>query len=340
MENLKHPLVFTEWHHGGLFHAQQLLWEKRLGGMLFGPVGGQWVSEGFWKLSSLPDTIKQYLDPLNCYKKSDGFLYYHDKGEEIEQRRITLDMFKTMKFDVILCTLAEHEYTFRELWKKYQPQAKYIRLSGNVGEHVNWNNFDNFIDTTGLYKPPENINAVTICQEFPLDTFGYAPPKNHKIIKNYMNQLKEANALPVWQILKSKLPDFQFKMHGSNGDDGMIDGAQAIGDGMRDMAFLFQVKHHGEGFGHVIHNSYSVGRPAIAMLEFYKGKLAEHFLIDGYSAILLDGKTFDQIVKEIRFWSEPSNHLTMCQNARQLFEKYVDFDKDEVRFREFLQKLK
>lgn len=340
MENQKKPLIFTEWHHGGLFHAQQMLWEKRLGYQLFGPVGGQWVSEGFWKLSQNADTIKQYLDVMSCVKNDDGFLYYHDKGENIEQRRITLEQFKLMKFDVILCTLAEHEYTFRELWQKYQPQAKYIRLSGNVGENVNWDNFNNFIDTTGLYKPPENINAVCIGQEFPLDTFGYAPPTNHKSIKNYMNQLREANALSIWEEFKKRMPEFEFKMHGSNGDDGMVDGSQAIGDGMRDMGFLFQVKHHGEGFGHVIHNSYSVGRPAIVMLEFYKGKLAEHFLIDGFSAILLDGKSFDQVVEEIRFWSIPENHLKMCQNARELFETYVDFDKDEIKFRDFLAKLK
>jgi len=332
--------IFTEWHHGGLFHAQQMLWEKRLGWTLFGPVGTQWVSEGFWKLSEIPATIKQYLDPLSCEKREDGFFYYFDKGEQIWQRRLTLDQFKGMKFDVILCTLAEHESTFRELRNKYQPQAKYIRLSGNTGEHVNWDNFDNFIDTTGLYRPPENKNAVVIGQEFPLDTFGWAPPVKHKTIKNFMNQLRESNAIPIWQDLKYHLPDFEFKMHGSNGDDGMIDGLAALGDAMRDMSFLFQVKHHGEGFGHVIHNSYSVGRPAIAMMEFYKGKLASRFLIDDFSAILLDDKDWSSLVEKIRYWSEPEKHLEMCKNARSLFEKYVNFDEDEKKFRVFLERLK
>jgi len=331
--------IFTEWHHGGLFHAQQMLWEKRLGWKLFGPVGTQWVQEGFWKLSALPDTIMQYLSPLVCEKRPDGFFYYHDKGEDIDQRRLTLDQFKEMKIDVILCTLAEHEYSFRELRDKYQPQAKYIRLSGNVGEQVNWDNFDNFIDTTGLYRPPENKNTVCIGQEFPLDTFGWAPPVKHKTIKNFMNQLSESNALPIWKKIKELLPDFEFKMHGSNGDDKMIDGLPALGDAMRDMSFLFQVKHHGEGFGHVIHNAYSVGRPAIAMMEFYKGKLASRFLIDDFSAILIDDKDWPTLVKKIRYWSEPEKHLEMCKNARGLFEKYVNFDDDEKKFRVFLERV-
>jgi hypothetical protein len=155
-----------------------------------------------------------------------------------------------------------------------------------------------------------------------------------------MNQLNEAKALPIWQELKEQLPEFEFKMHGSNGDDGMIDGLQAMGDAMRDMSFLFQVKHHGEGFGHVIHNCYSVGRPAIAMMEFYEGKLASRFLIDDFSAILIDDKDWPTLVSKIRYWSEPEKHLEMCRNARGLFEKYVNFDEDEKKFRVFMERLK
>jgi hypothetical protein len=332
--------VFTEWHHGGLFHSQQMLWEGRLGGKLFAPVGTQWVTEGYWKLSELPETIKQYLDPLSCRKDPDGYLYYPDESENIEQRRITFEQFKETKFDIILCTLQEHEIIYRDLQKKYQPQAKFIRLSGNTGERTDFSIFDNFIDTTGIYNPPPHINTVQMCQEFPLESFYFEEPKNHKTIKNFMNEMHTAKSLPIWEGLRALLPDYTFKMHGSNGDDGMIAGLPALGDSMRDMAFLFHVKHHGEGFGHVIHNSYSGGRPAIAMMEFYRGKLAEHFLIDDFSAILLDNKNYEQAVEKIRFWSIPENHLRMCKNARGLFEKYVNFDEDEKRFRKFLENLK
>ncbi len=311
-----------------------------MGGKLFAPVGFDWAADGFWRLSQLPETQKQYLYPLTCERDEEGHYRYWDKGEQIWQRRITLEQFKETKFDVIVCSLAEHSASFRTLRDKYQPQAKYIRLSGNTGEQINWDEFDNFIDTTGLYQPPENINSIVMGQEFPLDTFGYADPVNHKTIKNYMNQLHEAGAYQIWQELKGLLPDYNFKMHGSGGDDGMVDGLAAIGDGMRDMSFLFQVKHHGEGFGHVIHNAYSVGRPAIAMLEFYKGKLAEHFLIDGVSAIIIDGKPMEQVAKEIEYFSQPERHILMCHNARALFEKYVDFNADFERFKLFYEKLK
>jgi len=332
--------VFTEWHHGGLFHAMAMMFEDRLGGTLFGPVGYDWVKEGIWKLSDNPDTQKQYLNPEVCTKGQDGFLYWLDKAENYPQRRITLEEFKKMKFDIILCTLQQHEYTFRELWQKYQPQAKYIRLCGNVGEQVNWDNFNNFIDTTKLYQPPANINSVVIHQEFPAEYFYYTEPVNHRRISNFMNQLHEAGAYQIWDGLKIRMLDFEFKMHGSGGDDGMIDGLPNLAQAMRESSFIFQIKHHGEGFGHIIHNAYAVGRPAIAMIEFYRGKLAEHFLIDDYSAIIVDNKDFNTLIEKIRYWSEPDHHRQMCRNARALFEKYVSFDDDEKRFREFLKKLK
>ena len=340
MDTQYRPLVFTEWHHGGLFHAMAMMFEQRLGGTLVGPTGYEWANEGIWRLSKLPGTIRQYLNPEFCVNGSDGFKYYYDKGEDYAQKRVTLDEFKKLKFDIILCTLQEHEYSFRELMQRYQPQAKYIRLCGNVGEQVNWDNFNNFIDTTKLYRPPANINTVVIHQEFPADFFFFTEPTEHMRICNYMNNLPEARALPIWQQLKAELPEFTFKMHGSLGEDGMIDGLPQLAQSMRDSSFIFMVKHQGEGFGHVIHNAYAVGRPVIVQKEFYIGKLAESFLIDDYSAIVIDDKDWPTLIKKIRFWSQPENHKKMCRNARRLFEKYVDFDDDEKKFIKFIQKLK
>jgi hypothetical protein len=77
----------------------------------------------------------------------------------------------------------------------------------------------------------------------------------------------------------------------------------------------------------------------VAVREYYRGKLAEHFLLDGISCILLDDKEPAQVIKEIRYWSEPENHLKMCEAARELFEEYNDFNADYRRFEEWLKKL-
>ncbi len=146
-------------------------------------------------------------------------------------------------------------------------------------------------------------------------------------------------AIPIWRGLQEELPEFDFKMHGSNGEDGGLTGLAKIGDAMRGSSFVFMVKHHGEGYGHVIHNTYCVGRPVIAMRVFYKGKMAEHFLVDDYSAIIIDDKPWPTLLEKIRYWSEPERHAQMCANARGLFEKFVNFDEDEQKFRLFLERV-
>ncbi len=328
--------VFTEWHHGGLFHSLQMMFEGRLGGELFAQVGYDWEENGYWNINDLPTTKIQYLNPDYCIKGKAGIPLFYDPSEEIFQKRITLADFKQTKFDVILCTLQAHQEPFRQLRDRYQPQAKLIRLCGNTGEQVNYEGLDGFIDTTGLYRPPENLPHVIINQEFPMAPFFWEAPKNHKTIKNYMNCLREAQCYPIWQFLKREMPDFDFKMHGSNGDDGGIVGLFNIGKSMRDAGFVFQVKHQGEGFGHIIHNAYASGRPIIGVYEYYAGKLASKFLINDYSAILLDDLTPPEVIKKIKYWSEPERHLTMCQNAYKLFKDYVSFDEDEKKFRTFL----
>src|SRR3990167_2016940 len=103
MNNKKHPLVFTEWHHGGLFQAMVNTFEKRQGGLVFGPTGYEWKERNYWRLSDLPETVKQYLDPESIFQGQDGYQYYYDKAELRVQRRITFEQFKKIKFDIILC---------------------------------------------------------------------------------------------------------------------------------------------------------------------------------------------------------------------------------------------
>jgi hypothetical protein len=332
--------VFTEWHHGGLFHSMQMLFEGRLGMKLYGPVGTQWYSEGFWNYSNNPAVIKQYLDPLDCDMQGDGQLYHFDPSEGICQRRVPFEMFKQMKFDIILCTLQEHQRIYRRLRDLYQPQAKLIQLSGNQGERIDFSIVDNFIDTTNGYDVPSGINTVKMHQEFPLLPFHYEPPANHKTIKNFMNCLHESRFYPIWQMLKKDLPDYYFGMHGGQGDNGNISGLDKLGDAMRGSSFIFQLKAEGEGFGHVIHNAYACGRPVIVAADFYKGKTAECLLEDNVSAIFVDNKSWEAVLEQIRFWSDPIRHAEMCANARKKFEQYVNFDEDEQKFRVFMERLK
>jgi len=332
--------VFTEWHHGGLFQAIVNLFEKRLGGLVFAPVGFEWVENNYWRYALWPETIKQYLDPASCLPSADGWLYYYDPAELRVQRRITFEQFKKTKFDILLCTLAEHQGIYVELKEKYQKQAKLVRLTGNALENIDFENYKNLIDTTALYHPPEDINYILLHQEFPLSYFFYSPPNETKKIKVFINEFSSQPEKVLFDELKKRLPEFQFFVHGSHGEDGFITGLDKLGEAIRDSTFIFHPKRLGEGYGHLIHNFYSCGRPVITFKEYYRGKIAEKLLMDGVTAIFMDGLSLDEIVNKIRYYSDPCRLFKMSLNAHQIFKKEVDFDEEEKEFRKFMARLK
>ena len=47
-DNVNHPIVFADYHHSGLYRSFELLFEKRLGGTLFKPIGWDWWNQGYW----------------------------------------------------------------------------------------------------------------------------------------------------------------------------------------------------------------------------------------------------------------------------------------------------
>jgi len=190
--------VFADYHHGGLYHSLTLQFVKRLGFNLFRPIGMEWVNQHIWQYSDNPDTQKQYLDPAGCELRPDGYYYWRDQAEEIDHKCLTFEQFNSMKIDLIIGSCSQHEIPFAYLQKRFKPEAKYIRLTGNSGEPVDWAVSRNIIDTTNLYIAPPGINRVVIHQEFPLDHFFYQAPPQVNRIRSYLNCMPESPYYSIW----------------------------------------------------------------------------------------------------------------------------------------------
>jgi len=331
--------VFVDYHHGGLYHALHLLFVERLGCELYRPIGLEWAKKGIWRYSDNPPTQKQYLDPVNCVLKPDGYYYWRDQAEEIDHKCLTWDQFKKMDIDLILSTVWQHTYTFAVLQKVEKQKAKYARLAGNSGELMDWSVHPNFIDTTNLYQEPNWANRVVIHQEFPVDQFFWTSPPKTKRIRSYLNCFNETPYYNIWHQYKSKMLDFEWMMHGLNGDDGFITPTSQLAQSMRDTSFIWHIKQHGEGFGHIIHNAFAVGRPVITVKSYYKGKMIFPLLEDGITCLDLDGRTEKENIERIRYYSNPKMLLALSLNCRSRFEQNVNFDEDERKIREWLKKL-
>jgi hypothetical protein len=153
-----------------------------------------------------------------------------------------------------------------------------------------------------------------------------------------MHYLPQSIDYPLWKEYKKLLPEYEFKMHGAGGDDGVI--PEKIYNYFKETTFVWHLKYGGDGYGHLIHNAFATGRPPIVKASYYRGQLAEKLMEDEVTCIDLDKRRLEDNLKVIRKWSKPANYRLMSQNAYNRFKQVVDFDKEEIKIREFLEKLK
>lgn len=346
MENqdLQEPLVFCDWHHGALYYSMHLLFEKRLGGTLIRPTGFDWYRKGFWGHQGFPRSlrlltvVKQYLKlPPEEFLK-DGIYYVPAQEGAISytHKAITLDKFKELDFKFVIVSLANHEATYQRLIKDHNPGAVLIRQMGTAFERCNFNIVRNILNSTTIPVPPK-ANSLHYHPEFSLEDYRYVPPETHKTIRNIMHLLPRNRDAPLWYEYRKALPDYVWKMHGFQGEDGVLLEQQKPG-AFRDASFIWHLKRRGDGYGFVIHNAYACGRPCIIRGSSYRKLTASPLLQDSVTCIDLELGSKDENVKKIRHFSEPENHLQMCENAHKRFKEVVDFDKEFIQIKEFLRK--
>ena len=331
--------IFCDLHHGALSYSLHLLFEKRLGWELYNPIGTEWYYEGFWQYSQLKDTMHSYLDTKGSDKNKGTHWERHDKDFDWTQKYITLDQFKKMDIDVILCSVGQHEDTFFELRNRFKPNAKLIRQIGNWNEEVDFNKSKNLMISVGPFVCPPEVNYICYHQEFDQRLWNFVKPTNFKTIKNFVNCSHSTEDYNLWPLYKEALKDFKFKEHGILGDDGIVSPQTAVKEAMAGSGFIWQVKLGGEGFGHVIHGAYALGRPCIVKGSYYHGKMAEPLLIDGKTCIDLEKGTFQENVDKIRHFSDPTRFRKMSLAAFNRFKEVCDFNKEEKVLRMFLKQL-
>lgn len=325
------PLVFSDFHHAGLLQSLVMLFEGRLGGELYRPIGLDWYHQGYWNVYPHIDTAKQYLEPGSIPK--DGTPPLNDDLSHV----ITFEDFKKTKFDILLASIPQHIEPFKELIMLYQPQAKLIFQIGNQWD-IPRNSVKNVM-ASAICEPPIQINYIQYHQEFDTNIFHYEPPKNTRKIYSFINCLGTSDLYRRdWELflqLEKLLPDWEFKSFGGQCRDGWIEDGKPLADKIREATFIFHCKTNGDGYGHIIHNAAAIGRPLITRAADYKGKLAEP-LINIATSILVDNTPVAYIADQIRL-----NPVVgaMGEAIHRRFKSNVDFDKEEQEIRTFLNRL-
>jgi len=331
--------VLADLHHGDLYHSLRMLFEQRLGGKLFRPIGVEWYEKNFWKYNDNLPTVKQYLQHRNEEVDLGTHIVCPERPHNEQDNLLTFDQFKKHKIDIVIGSVYQHEEPYTRLIREHKPNAKFIRQAANIHDVIDPNFSKNIMASCLLDHTPPGANVVTYHQEFDLNIFKYVLPYNSHTIKNFMNCVPDSRDFYLWPRYKAELSSYDWKMHGILGEDGIIGSVAEIAKKIQNSTFIWHVKFGGDGFGHVIHNAFACGRPIITKASYYKNCLAEGLLEDGVTCIDLDKHSFDESIEMIKHFSKFENLRVMCDNVYKRFCEYVDYNKEETLLRKFLDNL-
>lgn len=350
--------VFTDFHHAGLLNSLILLFEKRLGGEVYRPIGKDWFEKGYWKVYDHPATVEQFLGiggntpdgspPLNEVIEKGGPHTF--KCQDIDSgyfnRAITLDGFMSLPFDIVIASIPHHIEPFKRLCSEHPNKPKLIYQIGNAWT-IEAGLAKNIMASAVIDDIPPDINFISYHQEFDLDVFKPRDMQFTQIpdkkIYSFVNCFSiQEHFKEDWSLFTSVerfMHDYEFKSFGGSCRDGACHGSKQVSDKMNEARFIWHTKAGGDGYGHVVFNTAAIGRPMITRKSYYKNKLGDKLMIDGETCINIDNLTMSDIAYKINYYSDPDRYRLMCTNVYNNFKKQVDFDMEEKRLREFLLKL-
>lgn len=253
------------------------------------------------------------------YRLDDGVYHVWVGENNFQHRAITFAQFKKMQFDFIMPTYPLHE-NWGELIQ-FQPRAKFLFQLGNEGQTTRARNV---LSSVYAYKPSHVDQKVFYYHQelSKIYTPSYPVPSNK--ITSFVIGLPERE---TFEKFKRLLPEYDFRAYGGGAIDGTLPTVEAMADEMRKSLFGWHIKY-ADGYGHLLHQWFAIGRPVIIRGSFYEGKTAGLLLTDNVTCIDLDKHSESDIVERIRHWSIPENHVKMCRAVRERFAEVVNSDRE------------
>ena len=340
--------VLCDRHHAGLLYSLQLLFEDRLGGTVWVPVGHDWWDEGFWQFGAVfgDDRLaRQYLEPNPPWRTADPSGFGLAEGfwltEDVEFpsriiRGISLKRAREMEWAYTVASVQENQPGFARIAK--ETGAKAVYQVGNNNQRIDWS-----LDPLVLASAKIEMEGrgVTYHQEFSKDeTFRFAPPEagSPTVIRSFVNCF---NVIPDefrrYGRFQQLLPEFLFFTHGHDGADGLVQPTETVAAVMAASGWGYHDKPQGDGFGHIIHYWAATGRPLIGSARYYEGLFAEHLWEDLVTCVDLSRRSNADAAYIVRsLAADPVRYGAMCHAIRDRLDTLVDFDREEREIRALL----
>lgn len=333
--------VLADFHHSCLFESHQLVFGDRFGWDVYAPYGREWFDSWYWSFEREHhgDAVaKQYL--LGIFAggvEKDGIIETPDpKHPGRVLRGITLERALSERWDVALSSVPTNAPGFRKFASE-TGAAWGIHVGNQWGEEA-WSSTPAFAILTTTSPVPGGIPHVVVHQEFSLDDFRYEPPIDFGPARSFVNCFPEmtseyqGNFVPMARAV----PEIGWEVYGAYGsapldeyEAGNLSTDAAEGDAMRGAGVIWHSKAWSDGFGHVVHRAFAVGRPVFGYAGYYADKLAGPLWVDGVTSFDVGRHNRDEIAWFLRqLRNEPETYLEMCEASAARFREVVSFDED------------
>lgn len=349
--------VLVDRHHHALHESYHLTLVDRFGWEVLAPYGMDWFHREAWNFERAfhGDAVaRQYLEGIWGDVTPDAHGVVHVKDVRHPDRwlhGVTYEAARDMDWDLVICSLPHND---EGLWQFAQDvRARWGVQVGNNVQQSRWDLASFILSSSTLdgFGPEwvgkrfdyQGVPAVMYHQEFSLDIFRHEyPPAESKSIASFVNCFPETPPYAQFVEMARAYPDeFDWKVYGAYGsapmDDlsaGDISWVPDVADRMRASRIIWHAKHWSDGFGHVIHNAFAVGRPVVGWQRYYADKIAGPLWVEGVTSF--DMERFDvETLRRLR--DDDDRHRVVSENAAWRFRQIVDFDHEAEIIRGLLE---
>jgi len=332
--------VLADFHHHDLWESLAILFEDRLGWQLFRPIGLDWFANEYWNFERRfhGDAVaRQYLTPWGDDIPGDAWGLRADRSHPGRfHKLVTVEQARALGIDLVIASVDHnHEGLYR--FAKENGATFGIHI-GNIRWNETqdrWDLADLALVSTRLpFTPP--VPWVTVRQEFSLDDFHPGPPPrgDRFVVASFMQGFAENP--PSYQFFRETAAldqQVDWRVYGSYGSApedeyaaGNIDVCAKVGAAMRASDIGWHSKKWSDGFGHVIHNLFAVGRPVLGIASWYADQLAGPLWIEGVTSFDIEHLSPPETLALVeRLHRDEELHLRMCADAAARFREVVDF---------------
>ena len=171
-----------------------------------------------------------------------------------------------------------------------------------------------------------------------------SPPQRFRVSSFVQCYPQDAPAYDYWRKAAEQVPEMSWKVWGAYGEApadefaaGNLSVCNDVAIEMRASDVGWHAKRWSDGYGHVIHNWFAVGRPVLGFQRYYADQLAGRLWVEGETAWDIESRSLGEVADLLRrFRDDEDFHLRACEASAERFRQVVDFDQEEQEIRALL----